>query len=188
MITLYGSYTSPYVRHCRMALLATGTDFRLEETDYARSSAESPARRVPYLKIGDLTLHDSASILKFIREHSGEDFFADLVDFDLFCLANTVLDTTVNLFLLERSGLTVNDSDNLRRQASRIESGLQHLEQWGWPAQPDWTDGTLRVACLLDWSQYRDRFSLAPYPALHQLLQQARSWSVFQDTAPPSAS
>ena len=35
---LFGSYTSPYVRHCRIALLETDTKFSLTETDYDTSA------------------------------------------------------------------------------------------------------------------------------------------------------
>ena len=61
---LFGSFTSPYVRHCRVVLAHTGLDCEFVETDYDQSAARSPTRRVPFLRDGDRMLTDSASILR----------------------------------------------------------------------------------------------------------------------------
>ena len=46
---LFGSYTSPFVRHCRIALLETKTKFSFTETDFETSAKLSPAKKVPFL-------------------------------------------------------------------------------------------------------------------------------------------
>lgn len=71
---LYGSYTSPYVRHCRLAMLEAGLDFKFVETDALASARKSPTQKVPFLKDGDITLNDSCSIVKYVRERSGKRF------------------------------------------------------------------------------------------------------------------
>jgi glutathione S-transferase len=73
---LYGSYTSPFVRHCRIALIETGLAFDFIETDQTGSAAKSPTKRVPFLEDGNIFLTDSSSILKHIREKTGHTFFA----------------------------------------------------------------------------------------------------------------
>lgn len=45
---LFGSYTSPFVRHCRIALLETKTKFSFTETDFETSAKLSPAKRFPF--------------------------------------------------------------------------------------------------------------------------------------------
>lgn len=45
---LYGSYTSPFVRHCRIALLQTQQDCQFIETDAQQSATLSPTKKVPY--------------------------------------------------------------------------------------------------------------------------------------------
>ena len=51
---LYGSFTSPFARHCRIVLLETGQACDFVETDYAASAAASPAKKVPFLQDGDI--------------------------------------------------------------------------------------------------------------------------------------
>ena len=102
---LYGSYTSPFVRHCRIALLETGLACEFIETDQAGSAAKSPTKRVPFLEDGDVFLTDSSSILKHIREKAGTAFLSSASELDLFAMVNTALDATVNLFFLERDHL-----------------------------------------------------------------------------------
>ena len=74
---LYGSVTSPYVRHVRVALAQSGFDYTFVEADYAMSAERSPTAKVPFFEDGDLTLTDSTSILKHVREKSGMEFLED---------------------------------------------------------------------------------------------------------------
>lgn len=182
---LYGSYTSPFVRHCRVALEQSGEQFQFIETDYTQSAAGSPAKRVPFLKIGELQLNDSSSILKYVREHSGGEFLTDLVDFDRYCLINTAMDACINVFLLERDGFTAAQVPYLQRQQSRIEAILQELDAMDWGTTPRWNDVTIRLACFLDWALFRERLDLSGYPQLLALLDFANTQPVFTDTAPP---
>lgn len=55
---LFGSYTSPFVRHCRIVLALNEQKFELVPTDYAQSAQNSPAKRVPYFTHNGLKLHD----------------------------------------------------------------------------------------------------------------------------------
>ncbi|WP_113906638.1 glutathione S-transferase family protein [Aliidiomarina celeris] len=184
---LYGSYTSPFVRHCRVALDECGEQYQFVETDYSQSAAGSPAKRVPFLTIGELKLHDSSSILKYIREHSGSEFMTDLVDFDRYCLINTALDTCINVFLLERDGFTVEQIPYLERQQSRIHAILSELNAINWGTTPRWNDVTIRLACFLDWALFRERLDLSEYSNLLAVLEFAHTQPVFSATAPPKS-
>ncbi len=186
-IQLYGTYTSPYVRHCRIALAETGQDYELIETDYAQSARLAPAKRVPFLKAGDRTLNDSLSILKFVRESAGQAFLPDVDDSDLFALSNTALDTAINLFLLEKDSLTPDHSGYLARQAARVDEVLDALEKRTTALTEktrDFSDGELRLACFLDWGLFRERISLADYPGLKSFLERLRRYPQFSRTAP----
>lgn len=187
---LYGSYTSPYVRHCRIALAETGQDYELIETDYEQSARLAPARRVPFLQAGDRMLNDSLSILKFVRESAGQSFLPDLDDCDLFALTNTALDTAINLFLLEKDGLTPEHSNYLGRQAGRVHDILDALDRRA-PVLPDrsrgFTDGELRLGCFLDWALFRDRITLNEHPQLSAFLQRMKAYPPFAATAPAIA-
>jgi glutathione S-transferase len=103
---LHGSFTSPYVRHCRIALMESGLNWSFVETDHDNSARLSPSKKIPFLTDGDMLLSDSSSILMYIREKAGQPFISDALDFDLFCLINTLLDAAINRFYLAKDGIT----------------------------------------------------------------------------------
>ncbi len=185
---LYGSYFSPYVRHCRVALAETGLAYEFVETDYAQSARLSPAARVPFIEDGALRLTDSASILRHIRNRAGHHFMPDIQDYDLFLLANTGLDTTINLFLLEKDGLTPADVPYLARQEARVQSVLEELDARCAARHADFypafSDGLIRVACFLSWGGFRDRLSYAGFAHLEKLMRALDAWPLFAESDP----
>lgn len=181
---LYGSFTSPYVRHCRIALLQSGMSWELIETDYATSAKVSPTKKVPFFEDRGLTLSDSSSILRYIRDHSATPCLATVEQLDRYCLVNTLLDSAINLFLLEKDGLTGEHSDYLKRQQARLTEGLNHLEQSMTGTEAINDDALWRLVCFLDWGLFRQRFDLAGFDKLTALLERARTMPVFADTAP----
>jgi len=188
-LTLYGSFTSPYVRHCRIALLETGLECQFSEADTNISARLSPMQKVPFLSYknnnSDFVISDSAAIIKLIREQKGNSFMSSVEEFNLFCAANTLLDTALNLFFLEKDGIISKESSYIQRQESRIQSALLEFEKLNLPRSYPFNDFHLRLACALDWSLYRKRFSLEKFPNLYFFLESIRDYSVFFDTQPP---
>ncbi len=184
---LYGSYTSPFVRHCRIALLETGLDCEFIQADASVSATKSPTQKLPFLLDGELALTDSAAILRYIREKSGQAFLPDITTYDHFLLASTALDAWVVLFMLEKDGLTVESSAYLQRQRRRIDTCLAALEPLEWPAQPPYNDLHLRLGCMMDWCLFRKRMTFESYPRLSAFLASMRSYAPFADTEPREA-
>lgn len=187
---LHGSYTSPYVRHARIALLETGLTCEFVETDLAASAQKSPTKKIPLLEDGELLLSDSSTIVRYLREKAGSSFLPTLKDHELFCMASTALDAGINVFYLEKDGILPMQSAYLERQASRVGTSLSHLEMWPLPTQlvetTPLTDGELRLACFLDWGLFRYRIDLSGFPNLAAFLELARSHPSFAETAPPA--
>lgn len=189
---LYGSYTSPFVRHIRIALLESGIPCTFVETDAAGSAKRSPTQKVPFLswiENGEQhMLTDSSAILKYVRERSGGSFFGDarntLDAFNAFCTANTLLDTAINLFYLEKDGITAQQSAYLARQQARLQTGLADLENLVFSRQAPYTDAELRIACFIDWALFRHRLTLDGLPKLQGFLDGIRSYPHFAATAP----
>lgn len=181
---LYGSYTSPFVRHCRIVLLETGLPCEFIVTDGAASAAKSPTRKVPFLEDGELLLTDSCSIVKYLREKNMQAFCFTAIEYDRFCLVNTLLDASVNLFMLEKDGILPEQSAYLQRHAARIKSGLATLETMRWRSAPPYNDAELRLLCYLDWVLFRKLFSFDEYTNLTQFLNNARSYQPFTQTIP----
>ncbi|HSC76302.1 MAG TPA: glutathione S-transferase family protein [Pseudomonadales bacterium] len=189
---LYGSYTSPFVRHIRIVLLENNIPFTLVETDAAGSAKLSPTQKVPFLKYSEhgqqKMLTDSSAILKYVRECSGDTFFNDarntLSAFNTFCTANTLLDTAINLFYLEKDGVTAQQSAYVARQQSRLHTGLAELDKMTFATQTPYNDGELRIACFIDWALFRNRFTLDGLANLQRFLNDIRQCPHFAATAP----
>lgn len=185
MIKLYGSFTSPFVRHCRIALLQSGAEFEFIETNYEQSAQGSVAMRVPYLEHNGLTLNDSMSILRYVRERHDQIFCRNLAEYDLLLLINAALDSTVNLFLMENSGVDIANNDYTQRQSARVEQCLKHLELVAHDGL-EWNDAGIRLACFIDWAKYRQRLNFERFPALEAWLESASHSKEFQLTSPPA--
>ncbi len=184
---LFGSYTSPFVRACRIALIETKIDCEFIETDAASSAQLSPTKKVPFLQDGDIALTDSSSIVKYIREQAGEPFLNTITHYDNFLLINTALDTCVNLFLLEKDSITPEQSPYLQRQAARIASTLGELNKLTLSTTAPYNDVELRLACYLGWGEYRDRFSIEEFKHLKAFMAGISTYVPFTCTAPPAA-
>lgn len=183
---LYGSFTSPYVRHCRIALIQEDLDCEFVIADAETISSTSPTWKVPFLTDGDLVLGDSCSIIKFIREKSGQTFFPDLVDYNLFCVTNTMLDTAINVFLLEKDGLTEEISPYFGKQKGRIEAILAEIDGRVGSGGYQLSEGIIRIGCFLEWALFRKRIDITPHRNLAALLEYLRSMPEFQATAIPA--
>ncbi|WGL15540.1 glutathione S-transferase [Microbulbifer bruguierae] len=185
---LFGSYTSPFVRHCRIALMQSGLDWEMVELDiHTSENPGTPTLRVPFLEDGERKLTDSTPIIKYVREKSDQSFIPDVQDLDRYCLANTLLDAAINLFLLERSGIDIDTNKYTRRQQQRVELVLKELDSVTLPTSGDLSDADYRVAVAAAWGQFRNRFSIASHANLQQLLEIAGKDPVFVATAPPAA-
>lgn len=184
---LYGTLTSPYTRHCRVVLQASGLPCEFIVRIPAEMVGVSPTARIPYLETESEKLSDSTSILKYVRDQMGAPFLESPGDFDLYCLSNTVLDSAICLFLIKKlDGLEPAQSQYLTRQAARVESGLDELEARNLPEALPLNDAAIRLASLLEWGLFRRRFDLEKRPRLRAFLSLAQSWEPFRETAPPA--
>jgi len=181
---LFGSYTSPYVRHCRIVMMQLGQAFTLVPTDNDASAKGSPTQRVPYLKDGQRFLGDSMTIVQYARSKAGQAFLADLDDAERFYLANTALEATVNIFQLEKDAITPSQSPYLQRQAARAQSILETLDTAKLEIDGNGSDSVLRLACYFGWALFRKRIDLTPYPNLMKFFDRAQKIPHFAETAP----
>jgi glutathione S-transferase len=183
---LFGSYTSPYVRHCRIVLMQLGQAFTFVETNYDQSAQGSPTKRVPYLRDGDRRLTDSSSILNHLRRKAGQTFLADIEDAERYHLANTALEATVNVFQMEKDGIGPSQSPYLQRQSARAQAILATLDKDKLEIGVPPSDGVIRVACFLGWALFRKRIDLGPYQNLSAFFERAQRIAHFAETAPPA--
>lgn len=181
---LYGSFTSPFVRHCRLALLETDLLCEFIETDGQASAAKSPTKKVPFLEDGNVFLTDSCSIVRYLREKAGQVFCPDIVEFDQLCALNTLMEAAVNLFMLAKEGITPETSNYLKRHTGRIESGLSLFEGLPLPMQAPYTDTELRLGCFLAWARFRQFYDFSHFAKLTEFLIQMETYPPFAATRP----
>ena len=180
---LHGSYTSPFVRHCRIAMAEESINFEFVPTDFIQSAQQSPTKRVPFLADGDLFLSDSSAILTHVRGKAGKTFLADAREAERYFMATTALDTGINLFLLEKDGLTA--SPYINRQKERMQTTFQALENGmdAWNGNLD--EGFIRLACLLTWVAFRSRFDFSTFGKLTAFDTEVSQRPLLQQTLPP---
>lgn len=195
-MTLYGVGTSPYVRHARIVLALSNLDWQFKQAT-PDVMGHSPTRRVPFLTDGDLTLTDSSVIVRHVREQADQLFLPTIRDYELFAMATSVLDTAVNLYLLNvadsaelgkvTSGTSVigfNPRSYFETQQKRINTGMQGLNSFELSYHGPYTDAEIRLACLLDWGDYRGTIALSGMENLSAFLEAIRGWPPFSETAP----
>ena len=183
---LFGSFTSPFVRHCRIIMLDSRLDYEFIETDAVASAKLSPTKRVPYLIDGKMSLSDSMSIVKYLRAKSGEDFLNEVKDLELYCMANSALDAAANVFFMKKfDGIDTVQSTYLTRQSDRVKSILVELNELELSSEAPYSDGELRLACFLDWGLYRKRISLEGLNKLQSFLDNIQTYPSFNATKPP---
>ncbi len=196
VMTLYGVRTSPYVRHARIVLQQSNMAWQLKQAT-AEVMHLSPTRRVPFLIDGDLTLTDSSVIVRYVREKAKQSFLPTIADQELFAMATSVLDTAVNVYLMNvgdtadleavTSGTSVigfNPKTYFECQQSRILTGIQGLNNFELSCDGPYTDAEIRLACLLDWADYRNTIVLSGLDNLTHFLSGIRRWPLFAETAP----
>lgn len=182
---LYGSFTSPFVRHVRIVLLETAQACEFIETDQAGSAAKSPTKRVPFLEDKDIFLTDSNSIIKYLREKAGQHFCKTAKEFDELCLVNTALEATTNLFFIKRDGVDIQAIPYLQRQAARIESTVAELNRLSLPLTAPYTEAQLRLACYIGWCKFRSQVDFSSHTNLENFYNAVLQYPHFQATQPP---
>ncbi|TPV92617.1 MAG: glutathione S-transferase [Myxococcales bacterium FL481] len=181
-IVLHGSFTSPFVRHCRVALAQSGLHWAFEPTSSADATAVTPAMRVPFLRADGRLFTDSSVILQYVRERQGRRFLADLEDAQLYHLANAALDSAVNLFLLSKNDRTPDNTPYLKRQRDRVVAAISALADAQRPDDGE-NDAALRIACFVDWARYRKLYEIEQ-PSLLSSLARLNQDDAFASTHP----
>ena len=186
IMKLYGSYTSPFVRHCRIVMELLNLECDFIEIDNAISAEKSPNKKVPFLHDGEVMLTDSTSILLHFYNKSNKSFITSSEDMDIYNMSNTLLDASINLFLLGMDGVTPETSQYLVRQASRIETGLEALENSNRLISDENNIASIRLFCFLDWGLFRKRINIENRPNLLAFMEKMNTYSVIQSTTPPA--
>lgn len=168
MLTLFGSFTSPFVRRTRLLLANTEHEFRpvniFDADDKEMVKKVNPTIKIPMLKDGDNYIYDSRVISRYLSEKLELPKISWEQE-NLLTTIDAANDTFVQLFLLNKSGLNIKD-DLLyfNMQKVRLTQVISFLdEQAKAGAFDEWHYPSICLYCLMDWLMFREFHDFTSY-------------------------
>lgn len=187
---LVGSHTSPYVRKLRLFLLNANIahEFKainyLEKSDSDYLKSISPINKIPILEHKGKMIYDSRVIFNYLSNLT-EIPKLTLEEENYLTFIDTLLESTINLFMIKRSGITIDPQNTFfDRQINRIDLLLKSLDQWATDTN-QWNYLTMSLFSYLEWaifrqmisedkyqfiSTFRNKFKNAPYASETQII------------------
>jgi glutathione S-transferase len=200
MLKLRSSPTSPFGRKVKVAALVTGHTSQIDVISADTMSADDPLRRdnplgkIPCLILEDGTsLYDSRVIIEWLDHDAGGgkviplDWSARIASLKLQALGDGIMDAAIlQLYEGRFREAAKHEQRWLDHQKGKVERGLQALEDQT-PAVTTTPDvGTITIACMLDWLDFRfSTLAGGQYPKLSAFLDgMNRTMPHFRDTRP----
>ena len=204
MLRLFFGANSPYARKVRVVLAELQIPFESVPADTANPSAEflavNPNRRIPALSDGDTQLFESNIILDYLlREYPNTGkgdppLSAALVrpehrwdDWKILVTIETMLDSGLNLFQMNKSGIGPEQAPYLQAEQRRIQSDLDWLEQRASPGgfvQGAFSVLDLNLVCALEWANFRQPFEWSGRPKLAAIVELHKDRESISTTRP----
>jgi len=196
---LYGSLTSPYVRRIRFLLLELGVSFDLIDTMTEEGQKElrtkNPLWKVPYFEVDDLKIWDSHTITDYLCEKNKFSQFRDynaetrIQELNLVNAIDGALDAGINLFYLNKDGVSPNQSAYLKKQNDRIASVISYvkgeLKQGYFFSDRQMGRAELSLYTTLDWFDFRKVYPVAEDLDLIDFMRLHCLKTNLEKTAPP---
>ncbi|GLX83427.1 glutathione S-transferase family protein [Thalassotalea eurytherma] len=186
---LIGSTTSPFVR--RIKLLTNNHPIKFVDIDIFSEqgadmlSANNPARKVPVLQDGDVTIYDSRVIFNYLIDKLSLPEMTWQQQ-NLLTIIDAANDSLVSILLCQRSGFDITEDKlffNLQHQ--RVENVLLALaKQVENKAFDEWHYPSICLFCLLDWALFRNLAQWQHIAPLNQFYQHALTQSLVKETDP----
>ena len=155
------------------------------EQDRLTMANKNPARKIPILIDGDLTLSDSNSIIRYLLDKTGQPKLTWPQE-HLLTTINACNDSLVELLLCSRSGFDIK-SDKLffNLQTERIEQTLHflntHLNDEEFKSCEYLN---ISLYCLLDWISFRELTDFSQHSELVKFHKQYSECQAAIDTNP----
>lgn len=200
MLTLRSSPTSPFGRKVKVAALITGHKDKITVVTSDPMNPDDPLRRdnplgkIPCLVLEDgNTIYDSRVIIEYLDQDAGgdcvipKDWSARLGALKMQALADGIMDAAIlKLYEGRFRKAELHDTGWLTYQGGKVERGLTALEANPPKASARPDVGTITVACLLEWLEFRfSILSSGQYPHLAAFLEAMNTTMPgFSDTKP----
>ncbi|GAB0111708.1 glutathione S-transferase family protein [Pseudoalteromonas distincta] len=188
---LIGTVASPYARRIRMWALENKLDLEFVTLDIFSEqgrptlASKNPARKVPILIDGDLTLGDSNSILRYLLQKTGKPQLTWPQE-QLLTVINACNDSLVEIALCKRSGFnTQSDKLFFNLQNERIAETLSYLNTH--LADDEFKSCeylNISLYCLLDWICFRELTDFSQHSELVAFYEQYSKRQAAINTSP----
>lgn len=170
---LIGTDASPYARRIRIWALENNCNLEFvtlnifSEEGRPTLASNNPARKVPILVDGDLTLGDSNTILRYLLKKTAQPDLSWPQE-QLLTIINACNDSLVEMAICKRSGFdTQSDKLFFNLQNERIAQTLSYLNSH---LNDDEFKGceclNISLYCLLDWICFRELTDFSQHAAL----------------------
>lgn len=181
MLKLRSSPASPFGRKVKVAALLTGHTDKIEIVTADTMNPDDPLRKdnplgkIPCLVMDDgTTLYDSCVIVEFLDHDAGggkilpREWAARLAALKLQALADGITDAAIlQLYESRWRKPDMHEPAWIAHQGGKVERGLAALEANPPVATATPDIGTISVACMLDWYEFRfSGLSSGKYPML----------------------
>jgi glutathione S-transferase len=190
--TLYGSFTSPFVR--RLRLLLEGTPYSFKEVSvFEAKDAEllnkiNPLNKVPVLMDKDQVIWDSRQIFIYLNsKHQFQEM--DLGQENQLTAIEGAMEAGISLLLMKRSNIDISGpAMYVIRQKERMESVLNYLKPFiSSAALTTWNFQTMTLYSFLDWASFREIINLEHRPECVAFLKAHAHRSCVLETQIPKA-
>ena len=168
---LFGSQTSPYVR--RIRLLLKDHPYELvklnisELKDRKILKQVSPILKIPVLQDENTIIWDSRQIFRYLQQ---KGFHSELTweEENFLTAIDAINDSLIQLFLLEKNGLTPVELKNYHSaNHERVLESLHFLEtETSKNSFSSWSYPSISLYSLIDWIQFRERQDLSRFENL----------------------
>lgn len=184
---LYGSKTSPFVRKVRIALEEIPYEFvsvdLFNPTDRKSFAKITPIMKIPVLKDDDTNIYDSDNILRYLNNKYWKRPYCLKAENHQILIHEANL-TSIELFLMERSGISIEDNNlYLETRKSRVRDILAFLED-NHSDFHNWGNKEIALYCFLDWALFRNRLDLADYSNLTGFYRSNQNHPIVKATDP----
>jgi glutathione S-transferase len=171
-LTLFGSYTSPYVRKIRLLLFHDKTVvFKpvnyFEEEGKAFLEKINPFNQIPMLLDGEQPIYDSRVMFNYLtKKYKWKELTIE--EENILSAIDTIIASGVNLFSLRKGGIDIDHIDHyfIERQKKRLPSLIKLLIPWSTTQFPekDWNYLTMSLVSMLHWLEVRDLYNVNQHP------------------------
>lgn len=190
--TLYGSFTSPFVRRIRLVL--GDLPYTLKEVDVFNDQTApeykkiNPLNQVPAFTDGDQIILDSRQIYNYLnKKHQFKNLTQN--DENMLTIIEGAMGSAINLMIMRRSGINIDEPLMfMQRQKDRIETTLDYLKPYlEGKGKKDWDIISITLYAFFDWAMFRKIISFDQRPECLAFMQAHAERPVVLKTQIPKA-